>query len=173
MHKGKVTVSSKEGAGSTFSIEVPYQETDVQRNSSTDRPVLTLKNPDHLMELPSSSEKKTLLVVDDNNGLRNFLKNSLQKQYNIITACDGEKAWDTIRSKNLDMVVSDVMMPNMNGFELCKLIKSTFETSHIPIILLTALSEKTRQLEGLGLGADDYIVKPFEMDVLMQRITTI
>lgn len=173
MHKGKVTVSSKEGAGSTFSIEVPYQETDVQRNSSTDRPVLTPKNPNHLMELPSSSEKKTLLVVDDNNGLRNFLKNSLQKQYNIITACDGEKAWDTIRSKNLDMVVSDVMMPNMNGFELCKLIKSTFETSHIPIILLTALSEKTRQLEGLGLGADDYIVKPFEMDVLMQRITTI
>ena len=72
-----------------------------------------------------------------------------------------------------DLVVSDVMMPNMDGFELCRLIKSTYETSHIPIILLTALSEKAEQLHGLGLGADDYLTKPFDMNLLIQRIKTI
>ena len=71
------------------------------------------------------------------------------------------------------MVVSDVMMPNKNGFELCQLVKSTYETSHIPVILLTALTEKAKQLEGLGLGADDYLTKPFDMNLLVQKIRTI
>jgi len=72
-----------------------------------------------------------------------------------------------------DLIVSDVMMPDMDGFELCKLIKSTYETSHIPIILLTGLSEKAEQLHGLGLGADDYLIKPFDMNLLVQRIKTL
>jgi len=71
------------------------------------------------------------------------------------------------------LVVSDIMMPNMDGFELCKIMKSTYETSHIPLILLTALSEKTDQLHGLGLGADDYLTKPFDMNLLIQRIKSI
>jgi len=72
-----------------------------------------------------------------------------------------------------DLIVSDVMMPRMDGFELCKLIKSTYETSHIPVILLTALSGKTEQLYGLGLGADDYLTKPFDMTLLVQKIKSI
>lgn len=71
------------------------------------------------------------------------------------------------------MIISDVMMPNMDGFELCRLIKSTYETSHIPVILLTALNEKSQQLHGLGLGADDYLTKPFDMTLLHQRIFNI
>ena len=77
-------------------------------------------------------------------------------------------------SKRLpELVISDIMMPNMDGFELCRLIKSTFETSHIPVVLLTALTERARQLQGLGLGADDYLTKPFDMVLLAQRIQTI
>ena len=72
-----------------------------------------------------------------------------------------------------DLIISDVMMPNMDGFELCRLVKSTYETSHIPIILLTALNEKSNELQGLGLGADDYLTKPFDMSLLRQRIHNI
>ena len=93
--------------------------------------------------------------------------------FKVFTAADGEKAWEFISRQIPDLVVSDIMMPNMDGFELCKIMKSTYETSHIPIVLLTALSEKTNQLHGLGLGADDYLTKPFDMNLLIQRIKSI
>lgn len=72
-----------------------------------------------------------------------------------------------------ELIISDVMMPDMDGFELCKLIKSTFETSHIPVILLTSLCDKSDQLEGLGLGAEDYVTKPFDISLLEQRIKSL
>jgi YesN/AraC family two-component response regulator len=90
-----------------------------------------------------------------------------------VLAEDGVEAWSIIQKQMPDLVVSDVMMPNMDGFELCRLMKSTYETSHIPVILLTALSGKAEQLHGLGLGADDYLTKPFDMTLLVQRIKSI
>ena len=101
------------------------------------------------------------------------MQKSLCHEFNIITAEDGVQAWAIIREQVPDMVVSDVMMPEMDGFALCKILKSTYETSHVPIILLTALSEKAEQLRGLGLGADDYLTKPFDMELLTQRIKSI
>jgi CheY-like chemotaxis protein len=122
----------------------------------------------------SVSEKKLhLLVVEDNSDLREFLKNSFDELYKVSTANDGKEAWEIIQKKVPDLIVSDIMMPNMNGFDLCKLIKSTFETSHIPVILLTSLDERSKQLEGLCLGADDYITKPFDVSILKQRIISI
>ncbi|KAB2822696.1 MAG: response regulator transcription factor, partial [Paludibacter sp.] len=103
----------------------------------------------------------------------NFLKVSLDDDFNVSIANNGLEAWLMIQKSAPDIIISDVMMPQMDGFELCRHLKSTFETSHIPIILLTALTEKTQQLEGLGLGADDYITKPFDMNLLNQRIRTI
>jgi DNA-binding response OmpR family regulator len=114
-----------------------------------------------------------VLIVEDNDDLLIFMKATLSNDFKVFTAVDGEKAWEFISKQIPDLVVSDIMMPNMDGFELCKIMKSTYETSHIPIVLLTALSEKTDQLHGLGLGADDYLTKPFDMSLLIQRIKSI
>lgn len=105
--------------------------------------------------------------------MRNFLKCSFENQYNILEAGNGNEAWELLQKESPELIISDVMMPDMDGFELCKLIKSTFETSHIPVILLTSLCDKSDQLEGLGLGAEDYITKPFDISLLEQRIKSL
>jgi DNA-binding response OmpR family regulator len=114
-----------------------------------------------------------ILIVEDNEDLRNFMLHPLREEFDVQAAEDGIEAWKIIRKQIPDLVISDVLMPNMDGFELCKRMKSTYETSHIPIVLLTALTEKTDQLHGLGLGADDYLTKPFDMALLSQRIKSI
>ncbi|MDH6311019.1 signal transduction histidine kinase/CheY-like chemotaxis protein/ligand-binding sensor domain-containing protein [Dysgonomonas sp. PFB1-18] len=182
MHNGTVSLDSKENKGSTFTITIPYKEvSDVLQPAASDKEKpeeIIVSNNDfsglEILDKEVGPEKKIhVLIVEDNNDLQTFLKYSLQEQYNVTTADDGEEAWAMIQKKIPDLVVSDIMMPNMDGFELCRLMKSTFETSHIPVVLLTALSEKTTQLEGLGLGADDYITKPFDVSLLSQRIKTI
>jgi DNA-binding response OmpR family regulator len=120
-----------------------------------------------------SGKKKSILIVDDNKDLRNFLKCSFENQYYILEAGNGNEAWELLQKESPELTISDVMMPDMDGFELCKLIKSTFETSHIPVILLTSLCDKSDQLEGLGLGAEDYITKPFDISLLEQRIKSL
>ena len=95
------------------------------------------------------------------------------EKFQIATASNGRQAIDQVEKEKPDHVILDVMMPDMDGFELCKLIKSTFETSHIPVILLTSLCDKSDQLEGLGLGAEDYITKPFDISLLEQRIKSL
>jgi DNA-binding response OmpR family regulator len=114
-----------------------------------------------------------ILVVEDNDDLLRFIQTTLSNEFKVYTATDGTKAWEFILKQMPDLVVSDIMMPHTDGYELCRLMKSTYETSHIPIILLTALSEKTDQMHGLGLGADDYLTKPFDMGLLAQKIKTI
>ncbi|MEA4850504.1 MAG: hybrid sensor histidine kinase/response regulator transcription factor, partial [Paludibacter sp.] len=182
MHEGEVVLKSKENEGTEFRITIPYRKVD-ETVDELERP-LQQAQPIHQsfvdVELAEStttvsvSEKKLhLLVVEDNSDLREFLKNSFDELYKVSTANDGKQAWEIIQKKVPDLIVSDIMMPNMNGFDLCKLIKSTFETSHIPVILLTSLDERSKQLEGLGLGADDYITKPFDVSILKQRIISI
>ena len=181
MHGGAISCTSQENVGSTFQVVIPFKA--ISRESE-----VTNFSPDKLLvsghfsnmspqmeienEIPSSKEMK-VLIVEDNDDLLNLMKSILSNDFQVFTANDGEMAWNFI-SKNIpDLVVSDIMMPNRNGFELCKIMKSTYETSHIPIVLLTALSEKTDQLHGLGLGADDYLTKPFDMNLLIQRIKSI
>ena len=181
MHGGNISCNSQENVGSTFQVVIPFKtisrESDVT-NLSPDKllvsdhfpnmsPQMEIEN-----EIPSSKEMK-VLIVEDNDDLLNFMQSILSIDFKVFTANDGEMAWNFILKNIPDLVVSDIMMPNRNGFELCKLMKSTYETSHIPIVLLTALSEKTDQLHGLGLGADDYLTKPFDMNLLIQRIKSI
>ena len=101
------------------------------------------------------------------------MKMALATDFELFTATYGSEAWRLISKHMPDLVFSDVMMPNMDGFELCRLMKSTYETSHIPIMLLTSLSDKTEQLKGLALGADDYLTKPFDIGLLVHRIKSI
>lgn len=91
----------------------------------------------------------------------------------IIGAEDGNTAWQEILNDPPDLLISDIMMPGMDGFELCRIVKSTYDTSHMPVILLTSLKRKAEELQGLGLGADDYLTNPFDMAIFDQRIKSL
>lgn len=180
LHGGRVSCESQQNQGATFHVVVPFrkQESSFGRNEapkgavSSYLPVPSGPLPDKQSDNQGIPKMK-LLIVEDHEYLREFLKSALQSQFSVYLAEDGEKAWDIILKTTPDLVVSDIMMPNMDGFELCRKMKSTYETSHIPIILLTALDGKAQQIEGLGLGADDYLTKPFDVTILQQRIKSI
>jgi signal transduction histidine kinase/AraC-like DNA-binding protein len=179
MHHGTIKCDSYLNIGSKFIISIPYKEIQglVAGNFATE-PFSYQENQSweaHAEPVFGHSPNKVmnLLIVEDNEDFCNFLTNSLAGDFKVFTANDGVKAWDLILKHLPDLVVSDIMMPNMDGYGLCQLIKSTFETSHIPVILLSALSDKTNQLHGLGLGADDYLAKPFDMVLLRQKIKSI
>lgn len=116
------------------------------------------------------TSESTLLVVDDNADFLEFMRLSLSSAYSVLTAADGEDAWKLIPEELPDMVISDVMMPITDGITLCRRIKGDIRTSHIPVILLTAKSAKDSQLVGLEAGADDYISKPFNMEMLLLKV---
>ena len=181
LYGGTISCFSQENVGSTFQVVIPYREVsgDIQTVKSNDKPVFTPYFPQNIILYSKKQEKRTsvtkmrILVVEDHDDLRNFLKSVLEDQFDVSLAEDGMIAWEIIQKRAPDLVVSDIMMPNMDGFSLCKKMKSTYETSHIPIILLTALSEKIQKLQGLGFGADDYLTKPFNVSLLRQRIKSI
>lgn len=175
LHGGNITCQSQENEGATFKVVVPLRTiSEAPKQKAQPDKINSEYNVDVPQpELGTENRSMHVLVVEDNDDLRKFMKVPLSGQFKVSSAVDGKKAWEYIQKEMPDMVVSDVMMPNMDGFELCRLMKSTYETSHIPIILLTALAGKAEQLHGLGLGADDYLTKPFDMGILIQRIKTI
>jgi len=181
MHGGTISCTSQENEGSTFQVVIPFKQvsrtlvepgTPVEIAVAASQVEVLTPRTEPETEFKTSQEMK-VLIVEDNEDLLNFMKSTLSSDFKVFTAADGAKAWQFISKQIPDLVVSDIMMPNMDGFELCKIMKSTYETSHIPIILLTALSEITDQLHGLGLGADDYLTKPFDMNLLIQRIKSV
>ncbi|MDR0977017.1 MAG: response regulator [Prevotellaceae bacterium] len=169
LHDGTITVESALGKGSTFEVHIPHRLL-LQEVSA---PIET----DEATAADEASEQvdtgMNVLIVEDNSSLRHFMKQALRHHFNVSTAANGEEALEMIHAAEPDLIVSDIVMPVMDGFELCRRLKSDTETSHIPVILLTALSDKVDQLKGLGLGADDYLLKPFDMTLLVSRITTI
>jgi DNA-binding response OmpR family regulator len=181
LHEGQVNCFSQENIGSTFQIVVPYKEVIAGIKHSgiiynSDKSIVLARETDFQSSTHNSEmlvKEMRILIVEDNDDLLEFLTYTLKEDFEVFTANDGVKAWTIIQKQMPDLVVSDVMMPNMDGFELCQLIKSTYETSHIPLILLTSLSGNTEQLHGLGLGADDYLTKPFDMSLLHQKIKSI
>lgn len=169
LHGGKISVSSKVGEGSLFSVyipvdlSVPESENEVaEEHEPTSLPSSGQAN---------SKEKKTLLVVEDNAELRHFLVEQLdQKGFNVLQAPDGKQGEEIALKKLPDLIVSDLMMPVQNGLEMCQKLKNNINTSHIPLILLTAkLSDETK-IESYKAGADSYISKPFSFEVLDTRI---
>ena len=175
VHNGTISFESQENVGSTFQIAIPHKKVaqKVQSHAPVEsEPESNIRGTETAIK-SSIVKKKSILIVEDNEELLNFIDGRIKKEFNTILAEDGEKAWHLTLTHMPDLIVSDVMMPNSNGFAFCEKVKSTWETSHIPVILLTALTDKEKQLQGLGVGADDYITKPFDLSLLSQKIRTI
>ena len=180
LHGGSVSVESAPGEGATFFIRIPIRHEGAEILESRDAAEFTERFQDvyrgadtSLEEAASSvteSDRPTILVVDDNSDLREFIGTLLQGEYRIIKASDDKEALDKATRELPDLVVSDVMMPVMDGLDFCKALKGQFSTSHIPVILLTAKSLEEQRAEGYDSGADAYISKPFSEKVLLSRI---
>ncbi len=170
MHGGTIQVTDNTPAGSIFTITLP-QEAANEATVSCTSPQETTASPQEDTAPPQ--EITTILVVDDNHDLCQFIADSLRDanaHYSVLTAADGQEALSLLDSNDVTLVVTDVMMPRIDGMELCRRIKSNLSWSHIPVIMLTAKSTDVAVTEGLRLGADDYITKPFNIDHLMLRI---
>jgi DNA-binding response OmpR family regulator len=122
------------------------------------------------LEFLEKESQPILLIIEDNFDVRNYVKDNLDKEYSVLEAVDGEDGWNKSIDHIPDLIVSDIMMPKMDGFRLCEKLKTDERTSHIPVILLTAKAAKADKLAGYETGADDYIMKPFETDELKARI---
>ncbi len=176
---GTIEVESEIQQGSTFIVRIPaqiYSETEIAEINAitpTEQKPVRIKLNTSTENTVYDSEKKTVLLVEDNPDFRFYLKDNLKGRYNIIEAPDGQEGWQQVLKHVPDLVVSDVMMPKMNGVELCGKIKNDGRTSHIPVILLTAKVETEATLEGYSSGADDYISKPFDFRILESRIQNI
>ncbi|PIB34688.1 hypothetical protein BFP72_04325 [Reichenbachiella sp. 5M10] len=187
-HHGDIFVSSQLGEGSVFEIQFPCLRVlahgvDQMEGSAPNiqSQIEILKNELLIREdepmapenLVMDQERRTILVVEDNLDLRKFISLRLSERYNIIEASNGVKGLAFAEKYNPDLIVSDVMMPEMDGFEMCTSIKNNFSTSHIPVVLLTAKSSVENQIEGLQIGADDYLPKPFNFELLEARIANL
>lgn len=183
-HHGEITYQENEGGGSVFVVTIPLQKDCYEASDFLvkDSPILKAdlatqrdgqeeKTTDAVPSAPSAPlNRRTILLIEDDNDVREFLLSELESCFDLKVASDGKAGIAMAKELDVDLIVSDVMMPGMNGFELTKRLKNSFETSHIPIILLTALSTDENVLEGTESGADAYITKPFIPQLLMARI---
>lgn len=170
LHEGSIGVNSVENKGSEFYVQFKHGKEHFDKTFLVDD---DFEIKEYKEEVDFDKRKTRILIVEDEPELRSYLKNSLSNSYNVVAASDGAEAWDIISKYNPDMVVSDLQMPVMDGFELCAKIKSSFETSHIPVILLTVVNEKSFVEKGFTIGADDYINKPFDLSLLKIKIDSI
>nr|WP_298161285.1 hybrid sensor histidine kinase/response regulator transcription factor [uncultured Prevotella sp.] len=184
-HHGEIAYQENEGGGSVFVVTIPLQKDCYEASDFLvkDSPILKAdlvkerdeqeeKTTDAVPSAPPSAplNRRTILLIEDDNDVREFLLSELESCFDLKVASDGKTGIAMAKELDVDLIVSDVMMPGMNGFELTKRLKNSFETSHIPIILLTALSTDENVLEGTESGADAYITKPFSPQLLMARI---
>lgn len=179
LHEGKVSLESEEGKGSRFIVDIPADlKREVQQEASEENriasPVMADVVDGAVGVQTFRKIEKTVLVVEDNEDFSHFLSQELGRIYNkVLTAKDGIEGAMMAEAENPDIIVSDVMMPRMNGTDMCRRIKENIETSHIPIILLTAWSTDEGRAAGYKVGADAYIAKPFDMEVLLARISNL
>ena len=172
MHRGEIFADSEPGKGTRFTVRLPLIK-EYNALKTTAPAVAEALNNEAETELPVKREMLTeniLLVIEDNADVRQFIRAHFQNQFHIEEAADGEEGLRLAKKLLPDIILSDVMMPQMDGNELCKKLKADEYTSHIPIILLTALSSKQHIIEGLSSGADDYITKPFDISILQTKI---
>ena len=181
LHGGKISVESVEHQGTTIKIVFPksnknFQNTGEETHAKFEAlaPVLPTPNvPAKTTVVVDNPNSRRILVVEDNDELRSYLVSSLSSIYNVQACANGKEALIIIKEYWPELVLSDIMMPEMRGDELCVAIKSDIEISHIPVLLLTALGEENNILDGLSIGADEYLIKPFSVKILRANIANL
>ncbi len=186
LHKGKISVNSKEGEGSEFIVRLPRGKYDPESELLTDHPnenslsQIIDYDPENVNAGTSNTKlanvikrglnKEIILLVEDNSDVRAYITDQLEKEYNVFAAVNGEDGILNAQREIPDLIITDVMMPKMNGYEFSKKIRSDEKTSHIPIIMLTAKAGFNDKIEGLESGIDAYLIKPFSLKELRVRI---
>lgn len=187
LHHGRIELDSEENKGSTFSVYLPqdlsvYKPSELASNdlenedeqvySTNSKAMYFIDTEKVENESVESGDKKrgTILIVEDNNEIRRYLSNGLADLFNTLEAGNGEEALEKLKDNEVDVIVTDVMMPVMDGIKLCKNVKQNIRTCHIPVIILSAKTDIKDQMEGLQMGADDYIPKPFSLAILTTKI---
>lgn len=187
LHHGRIELDSEEGKGSIFSVYLPqdlttYKATEfasTDNNNQEDQVYSTNAKNMYFIdtekvecETAESGDKKrgTILIVEDNDEIRQYLRKGLADLFNILDAENGEAALELLKENEVDVIVTDVMMPVMDGIKLCKYVKQNIRTCHIPVLMLSAKTDIKDQMEGLQVGADDYIPKPFSLSILTTKI---
>lgn len=181
LHHGKIYAYNKENEGVVFRILLPFvqEQTEIiEEPSAHIKPIgdfhqIYIEEPIDNILSSANEEKSTVLIIEDNTDLRNYLKMLLQNNYRIITAENGKIGLEEAKKYVPDVIVCDVMMPEMNGLEVCRHIKENIPTCHIPVILLTARSLQENEIEGLENGADIYITRPFDGNLLKVRLRSL
>lgn len=173
MHGGNIMVESEVGNGSTFIVSLPLTSGTAQPIVAEVDELVSIVEP--VGDLVVTLEKQArnlpvLLLVEDNDEFRAYLKEVLQNEFRILEAANGKAGLEITLQHIPDLIVSDVMMPEMDGITLCRMIKTDSRISHIPVVLLTAKAEEDQQLQGYQTGADAYVTKPFRLDILQIRI---
>ncbi|MDR2765671.1 MAG: response regulator [Tannerella sp.] len=174
IHNGRIKAVNKPEGGMAFSFILPTGDVFSENEKKAYLEVFTSTPAEQIEpeQTGRSIQKKqyTILIVEDNAELMEFIRNLLSPQYELLTASDGDKGWETAEKESPDLIISDVLMPGISGYQLCAQVKNHPALSHIPVILLTAKSTLNDQLEGLEQGADVYINKPFHVDFLLLTI---
>lgn len=176
LHGGEIIINSEKDKGTTFKINLPiieskqvWEEKKAINSSKRTEEFEDSESPIIINDLKHTFEN-TIILIEDNQDLNLFLGQKLEKQYNVVAAENAERGWQEILSYIPDIIICDVMLPGMDGFALTQKVKSDFRTSHIPVILLTAKSQIESQIEGTKAGADDYILKPFNQQLLEEKL---
>lgn len=177
LHHGKIIAQSTSGSGSCFTIILPTKQKAQKILFESHEEVKNLNTNEPLNLSPIArdinNKSKHILVVEDNKDFSQFITRYLSEFYHVESAINGKEGLEVLKKHNIDLIVSDVMMPQMDGYEFCSIVKTQIETSHIPVILLTALSSSENLIAGLDKGADAYLTKPFDEEALLKQIQNI
>ncbi|MDH4459774.1 MAG: substrate-binding domain-containing protein, partial [Flectobacillus sp.] len=176
LHNGTIELTSAKGKGTTFKISLPIvKPTSIECEAALNQPfvreAIEDSTPDYIKN--DDLSVNTILLVEDNEELNFYLRQKLSPSYSVVSTESAEQGWVEILNNIPDLIICDVMLPEMDGFSLTKKIKEDFRTSHIPVVLLTAKEQVESQLEGMNAGADDYVIKPFNLLLLEKKIKSL